>query len=142
MALSGARLLYSCVGAMLICLIVPPIFILFQTSLAVTDSAADSYSLENYRSVLVSANLATLAWNSLKFAGGASLLGTAFGGVLAFLIERTNTPLKTLAYVSAFITLCVPYVIWTIGWIFLLNSRNGIINVWLMTVFGLSSAPF
>jgi iron(III) transport system permease protein len=141
-ALSSARLLYFCLGAVLIYLIVPPILILLQTSLTVTGGGADAYSTWNYRSVLVSSTLATLAWNSLKFAAGTSLLGIAFGSVLAFLVERTNTPLKTLAYLSAFITLCVPYVIWAIGWIFLLNIRNGVINVWLMTIFGLSSAPF
>ena len=140
--MSGAKLLSFGVGATLIYLIVPPILILVQTSLTTGGGGAGGYSAENYRSVLISADLATLAWNSLKFAGGASLLGITFGSVLAFLVERTNTPLKTLAYVSAFITLCVPYVIWVIGWIFLLNNRNGIINVWLMTLLGLSSAPF
>jgi iron(III) transport system permease protein len=140
LAFRGARVLYLCTGAILVSLIVPPIFILVQTSLQVADQS--SLSLGNYKTILASADIATLAWNSLKFAGGASALGIAFGTVLAFLVERTNTPLKTLAYLSAFISLAVPHVIWTIGWIFLLNSRNGVINVWLMAIFDLPAPPF
>lgn len=140
--MNGARLLYFCVGAVLIYLVVPPILILFKTSLSIGGGIPETYSIDNYRSVLVSSNLAKLAGNSLKFASGTSLLGLIFGSVLAYLVERTNTPFKALTYLSAFITLSVPYVIWTIGWIFLLNIRNGVINVWLKTIFGLSSAPF
>jgi iron(III) transport system permease protein len=138
--LNFASLLYIGTGGVLIYLIVPPILILFQTSLTVT--GAGTHIIDNYRAILTSTNFAVLAWNSCLFAFGASLLGTGLGSLQAFLVERTNTPLKTLAYLSSFITLAVPYLIWTIGWIFLLNTRNGVINVWLIRILDLSSPPF
>jgi iron(III) transport system permease protein len=138
----GSRLLYFCTAAVLLYLVVPPLLILLQTSLAVTSAGNAANFGENYRAVFTSSSFVPLAWNSLVFACGASLLGITLGSVMAFLVERTNTPLKTLAYLSAFIALAVPYVIWTIGWIFLLNNRNGIINIWLMQIFDLSSPPF
>ena len=83
-----------------------------------------------------------LLWNSVLFAFGSSSVAIVLATLLAWLVERTNVPLKTLAYVSAFAALAVPNVIWTIGWIFLLNNRNGLINVWLVNIFHLSSPPF
>jgi iron(III) transport system permease protein len=69
------------------------------------------------------------------------VIGVALGGVFAWLVERTDAPLKNVAYISAFIALAIPYVIWTIGWVLLLNPRNGLINVWLMSALKLDSAP-
>jgi iron(III) transport system permease protein len=131
------------VGLVLLYLVVPPFIFLFQTSFWVATSATDGYvSTENYVKILTSPDLPVLLGNSLAFALGTSVVGLLVGGPLAWLVERTNTPFKNLAYVSAFTALSIPAVVKAIGWVYLLSPRNGVINVWLMELFGLQTAPF
>ena len=53
-------------------------------------------NLTNYVRVFTDRDLLPMLWNSLVYAGGASLLGTGLGGLLAWIVARTNTPGKGL----------------------------------------------
>jgi iron(III) transport system permease protein len=64
------------------------------------------------------------------------------GAPLAWIIERTNFPGKTLVFSIMTIGLLVPGFATAIGWEFLLHPRIGMINTAMMTIFGLKSAPF
>lgn len=139
---SAPNLLFVGVGLALLYLIVPPFVILVQTSFWVSQSLTQGYvAIDNYTSVFSSADLPVLLRNSLVFGLGSCVLGLSIGGVLAWLVERTNTPLKNVAYVSAFIALAVPGIVKAIGWVFLLGPRNGLFNVWAIDLFKLESAP-
>ena len=140
---STPGVLFVGVGLVLLYLIVPPFLILLQTSFWVATGANQGYvGTDNYNSIASSPDLAVLLSNSLIFGLGSSVLGLFFGSLLAWLVERTNTPLKSVAYVSAFVALAVPGIIKAIGWVFLLGPRNGLFNVWIMELFHLESAPF
>jgi iron(III) transport system permease protein len=101
-----------------------------------------AYTLQNYATAYLDADVYWLFWNSLRFAVGTSLLSFAIGTYLAWLSERTNTPFKKIFIVMALIPFLIPGILETIAWIFLLSPKIGLINVSLMNVFGFESSPF
>ena len=73
--------------------------------------------------------------NSFFFAIGSAVLSLIIGGTAAWLVERTNAPLKSLTYVTNIIALGTPYVLYTSAWLLLL-ARSGPINTWYRQVTG------
>jgi iron(III) transport system permease protein len=59
--------------------------------------------------------------------------------VVAWFVERTSTPLRSLAYLWAIVSLGTPYILYVTAWLFLLG-RSGPINAVLMAMTG-SAAP-
>jgi iron(III) transport system permease protein len=132
-------------GALIILgyLVIPPLFFTVKSSLYVGKGLKPAtLSLKHYRDILSSADTITMLVNSLQFAIGSSLVGLVIGTLLAWVVERTNTPLRSLVYLSAFTSLAIPGIIKVIGWILLLGPEAGLINVWLKDLLGLQSSPF
>lgn len=77
--------------------------------------------------------------NSVLYSVGAGLISFSLGTYLAWLTERTDLPLKGLIYSSVFTAMMIPGVLFTISWILLLAPKAGLINVWIMQLFGLSA---
>jgi iron(III) transport system permease protein len=99
-------------------------------------------TLKNYQKAYASEYTYSTFMNSLIFATGSAALSFLFGTILAWLVERTNTPLRVIFVPLAVIPLILPGVLESIAWIFLLSPKFGYINVALMYLFGLESAPF
>jgi iron(III) transport system permease protein len=99
-------------------------------------------TFKNYHAAYASEYTYSTFMNSLIFASGSAALGFFFGGVLAWLTERTNTPLRAIFVPIAVVPLILPGVLESIAWIFLLSPKFGYLNVWLMALFGLESPPF
>jgi iron(III) transport system permease protein len=71
---------------------------------------------------------------TLRFAIGSALLATALGGTIAWLVTRTDAPLRGLGYFTAFASFGTPFILYTIGWLLLLG-KAGPINFWLKALF-------
>ena len=99
-------------------------------------------TLDNFRAAYGDAQTATLLFNSVVYAAGTCVLSLLVGGTLAFVVERTNTPFKNLFTALALIPLIMPGILHTIAWILLLSPQIGLINVALVSLFGLESPPF
>ena len=112
------------VGIILAALMVPPLWILIQDSVTTTDAFGDITGFTANRFVkLISEKRAMVSlWNSLIFAAGSTVLSLVSGGLLAWLVERTNAPLKFLAWLVAIISMGTPYVLHVIAWLFLLGK--------------------
>ena len=137
-------LLIPVVGAgVLIYLAVLPLLMLligsFQAEVAPREFV---YTLKNYRAAYASEYTYSTFMNSLIFASGSAGLSFIIGTLLAWLTERTNTPLRALFVPVAVVPLILPGVLESIAWIFLLSPKFGYLNVWLMNLFGLKSPPF
>ena len=134
------------VAAILIYLILPPLFFLFRTSFISGDTifGTATTGLDNYRTVLKSASTWKLLLNSLTFAIGSSIVGLTIGGLLAWIVERTNTPFRRLVYIAVFLHFATPGILRVIGWILLLGPKSGYINVLLRKTFDLTATtgPF
>lgn len=102
-----------------------------------------AFTAQNFVDSLSGSNdIGELAINSLIFALGSALISMPIGTLLAWMAERTNTPFRSLVYMSAYAGLAVPGVITVIGWILLLGPENGILNTWIKGIFGLDGVPF
>ena len=78
--------------------------------------------------------------NTLYVGGAVTLLATLLGVVTAFLLTRTDLPLKSVLWALVFLTFITPAYISAIAWIQLLG-RAGYVTTLLMEAFGLSTPP-
>src|SRR5437870_353219 len=116
--------------------LVPLVFLLWQSFLTPQTAAVPAqYTLENFRTAYLSSDNARLFANSLQFAVGAALLSLVVGTGLAWMNERTNTPLKTLFFALAIIPLVIPGILFTVAWIMLGSPKIGLINLALQRLF-------
>jgi iron(III) transport system permease protein len=143
-ALRDPALLIPLVGAgVLVYLAVLPLFMLFLGSFQAEVAPREFvYTLKNYQAAYASEYTYSTFVNSLIFAAGSAALTFFLGAMLAWLVERTNTPLSGVFIPIAVVPLILPGVLESIAWIFLLSPKFGYLNVALMYLFGLESAPF
>ena len=118
------RTIAGCVGILLGVLMLPPLWILLQDSVTTTDAAGNitGYTFAHFRKLAIEKNAVVSLWNSLIFAAGSTVLSLLAGGVLAWLVERTNAPFKILAYLATIVSLGTPYILHVIAWLFLLGK--------------------
>jgi iron(III) transport system permease protein len=115
----------------------PPLVSLVQASLRVTTETGDlgDFTLDHYRMILTDRGFFQSLANSLVFSIGTAVLAITLGGLSAWLVVRTDTPLKSLAYMSAIVSLGTPYILYVTAWLFLLG-RSGPLNAALMSLTG------
>jgi iron(III) transport system permease protein len=123
--------------------LVPLCFLIWQSF----ETAADAdhpavFTLANYINVYSSAETFGLLSNSLIFAGGAAILALFIGSTLAWINERTNTPLKPLFYAISIVPLVIPGLLFAASWIMLASPRIGVLNLLLQQAFGTSHVFF
>lgn len=92
----------------------------------------------NYGEVFLDARTWQLVWNTILLSVGALALAFAISLVAAWLVERTNLPAQGLAFVMIIAGIGTPGFISAIAWTLLLNPSNGVLNVWLRNIFGMS----
>jgi iron(III) transport system permease protein len=107
-------------------LVLPPLIFLLQGSVTIGDApgAVKQFSLDNFRSVLSGRHFVTTTFNSLAFAAGSAVIALVFGWVSAWIVERTNAPLKGLAYLTAIISLGTPYILYVSAWLLCLGKAG------------------
>jgi iron(III) transport system permease protein len=113
-------------GALLILLVVPPIFILLQRSFFVTnpDGSIGAFTLEYYARLIQNRRFTESLYNSLIFSVFSTIVALTFGGILAWLVERTDTRFKALAYLTTIISMGTPYILYVSAWLFLLGKSG------------------
>jgi iron(III) transport system permease protein len=110
-------------------LVFPPIWMLLRGSFASTkaDLSTSGFTLQNYVDLVTGRNLFVSTWNSIVFSTLATVVSLLFGGILAWLVERTDVPLKRLAYITTIVSLGTPMILYVTAWLFLLG-RSGPFN--------------
>jgi iron(III) transport system permease protein len=129
--------------AIIAILVLPPLWFLAEGSLHLTtpQGGLGAFTIAYYRDFLGDRRFLDSLRNSFVFAVGSASIAIVLGGVIAWLAERTNTPWKPLARLTAVIALGTPYLIYVTAWLFLLG-RNGPISELVRTVAGTRGAPF
>ena len=119
-----------------------PLGMLFLTSVVPEGGypfdPASVYTFANYKEVFTDLATYRLLLNTFVFALGTLLFGATIAIAMAWLIERTDMPFRDYAYIAIFLPMAMPGFITAIGWTFLLNPANGIINVFVRNLFGLN----
>lgn len=131
------RILVAALTVILLLFVVPPLWFLLQSSLHTTTvkGGLGDFTLAYYRRLLADRQFFSSLLNSLIFSLGATAIALVAGGFVAWLVERTNAPLKAFAYLTAIISLGTPFVLYVIAWLFLLGRNGPLAN--LLTMFGL-----
>ena len=131
---TGVMIAVSCVTAYLV---LPPLYSVIQTSLFTTKLTGeiDQFTLQYYRNLLTELRVVGPLLNTFYFSIGSAVLATSIGGAIAWLVTRTDAPLRGLGYFTAFASFGTPFILYTIGWLLLLG-KAGPVNYWLKTLLG------
>lgn len=105
------------------CLVLPPIVTLVQNSLFVMnpDGSHGAFTLDNFTHLVTEKGILASAWNSIRFAALSTLFSLVFGASLAWVVERTDAPHRSLAYLMTVVSLGIPLIIYVPAWLFLLG---------------------
>src|SRR4030095_13539629 len=99
------------------------------------------FTLSNSTSCLADPYSYRVMVTTLIFSAVTIAVSVPLGFVFAWLIERTDLPYKALAMSLLSIGVLFPTFLKAMGWVFLCHPRIGVINIFLMQLFGLSNAP-
>ena len=100
------------------------------------------FNVANYARVLGDKDIWAMLNNSVIYAAGSALLGTGLGGLLAWIVARTNTPGKGLVELLPLYPILMPPIMKNIAWILLLAPKSGILNGMLYQYLGISTPVF
>jgi iron(III) transport system permease protein len=99
------------------------------------------FTLGNYTSLLGDSYTYRVMVTTLIFSAVTIAVAIPLGFLFAWFIERTDIPYKAFAMSVLSIGILFPTFLKAMGWVFLCHPRIGVINIFLMQLFGLKSAP-
>lgn len=100
------------------------------------------FTLTNYTSLLTDPYSYRVMVTTLIFSAVTIAVAIPLGFLFAWFTERTDLRGKVFAMSLLSIGVLFPTFLKAMGWVFLCHPRIGVINVTLMQLFGLTSAPF
>ena len=100
-----------------------------------------TYSWKNYIEVFKDRQTYDVLANTIGFSCVTLIVAFVFGIPGAWFVERTDFGGKTILFTLMTIGLIIPGFATAMGWLFLLHPRIGMLNVWIMQLFGLGEAP-
>jgi iron(III) transport system permease protein len=128
----GRTLLLSAFLALVAFLVFTPLlFLLYASFEAVRPDGTTVYSLHGWRQALDNPGIVTAIYNSFSLAVARQSIATVIGIFLAWLIARTDVPLRGWLEFSFWISYFIPSLPVALGWILLLDPKYGLINEWL-----------
>jgi len=121
-----------CVSVITGYLVLPPLYSVVQTSLFTTKLTGeiDQFTLRYYEDLFRELQVLGPFLNTFYFSVGSAVFATLLGGSIAWIVVRTDSPLRGLGYFTAFASFGTPFILYTIGWLLLLG-RAGPVNYWL-----------
>ena len=127
----------------LVVLILPPVIYLFRSSLQEIefDGSFGAFTLDHYRALIETDGLIRVIFTSAVYAAGSAIVALIFGGVQAWIVERTDTPLRSLVMIVSIVSLGIPSVLYTISFLLLLG-KTGPLNQLLMSLTGATEPLF
>ena len=125
-----------------VAIITPVVIVLVRSLTTGRLGAAVGFSLENYLRVFTDRDILPMMSNSVVYAAGSAALGTGLGGLLAWIVARTNTPGKALVELLPLYPILMPPIMKNIAWILLLAPKSGILNSMLRQHLGITEPVF
>lgn len=125
--------------AILAFLVVYPILMLLYGALTGANPVVDGFhpsniSLTNFIDVLANENVGVALLNSFAACTGGTALAVCIGLAFAWIVVRTNTPLKGLIATAGLLPLFVPPLVAGVAWAILGSPRTGLINTMLARI--------
>jgi iron(III) transport system permease protein len=123
-------------------IITPVIVVLWRSLTSGKLGFTVGLNVSNYARVFGDKDIWAMLNSSVVYAGGSALLGTGLGGLLAWIVARTNTPGKALVELMPLYPILMPPIMKNIAWILLLAPKSGILNGMLDQYLGVSTPIF
>lgn len=122
-------------------LTVPPLVTVVQRSLFTTTIIGDpgSFTWSNYTALFTHGSSLRILLSSLTLAVGATVFAVIVGGVLAWIVERTDAAGRSLCQAAMLLALAMPYVLYAMSWVLLLGP-SGPVNHLAQSWLGFDSA--
>jgi iron(III) transport system permease protein len=130
---SGEIFGFSPVVVMLIvimlCIMVPPCIYLIKSSLHTThpDGSFNAFTIQFYTDLIANPRFLRNLINTTIYAVGSSLVAIILGTLQAWIVERTNTPLRQYVFLASIMSLGIPSVLYTVAFLLLLG-KTGPVN--------------
>ena len=119
--------------ALLLMVTVPLAFLILQSFREGPPALPEGWTLDNYREA-ASSRLWEALGNTLLVAVVGTSFSMFFAILFAWLIERTNLPLRNVAWAIMLLPVAIPSILFVLSWTVLLQPRAGLINVVLRDV--------
>jgi iron(III) transport system permease protein len=131
-------------GILLAFLVVAPLILVlwFSFRTAGPGERGGTFTLSNYTETFLNPLTYELLLNTFWFSLGSIIIGLIIGVGFAWLIERTNTPMRTFGFVSIVINSAMPASMFAIAWVLVLYPRTGLINQPFILWLGWDRGPF
>ena len=135
--LRGVSPAVAILAPLLALMVAPPLIYLVMASLHETniDGSLGDFTLENFTNLVDGDRFLRHFVNTCLYSLGSALLALAIGGTQAWIVERTNTPLRGLVHGVAIVALGIPSVLFTIS-LLLIFGKAGPVNQALMALTG------
>ncbi len=139
---TGFSPLVAILAMLLLAFIVPPVLFLLNASLHTTrpDGSFDQLTLKFYAQLFASPFFLESLWNTCVYAVGSAVVAIALGMIQALIVERTDAPGREYVFLGVIVSLGVPHVLYTVGWLLLLG-KAGPVNDLLHALSGGAAAP-
>jgi iron(III) transport system permease protein len=127
----------------LILLLAYPVGLLFVKSFVASRPGLPTvWTIHGWVAAFTDAKLPLALGNTFFLALVRILITTGLAIFFAWVVTRTDTPLKGFIEIALWLGFFLPLLPMTMGWILLLDPHYGLINKGFMRIFGLSEAPF
>ena len=128
---------------LLVVLLAYPVVVLFLKSFVVSRPGQPAvWTIQGWIEAFSDAKLPIALGNTFLLASLRVVVTTALAIFFAWVVTRTDTPFKGFIELALWLGFFLPLLPVTMGWILLLDPQYGLINQWLIGLFGLAEAPF
>ena len=132
----AAFIFFFFVVAILLWLILIPLGQMIVSSFRTGHPVAPGpFTLKNYLAAYLNPLTYRMIFNTVLFAGTGTAITVAIAVLFAWLIERTDMPLRDLCWSLLLVPMAMPGLLFSIAYIFLLSPKSGIVNVFLRGAF-------
>lgn len=123
----------------LLALLLPPTIYLIETSFYTTkfDGSFDQFTFQFYTELFTNPRFFRNLVNASIYAIGSAVVALTLGVLQAWIVERTNTPLRNYVFLISIISLGIPSVLYTVSFLLILG-KAGPVNQILMWAFDTS----
>ena len=133
---------YALTGFLVFLVIIPLARLLISSFQAGHPAMPEGWTLQNY----LAAYSMPLFYQALGTTMAISAIGTvltvAISVMFAWLIERTDMPMRNLAWALILIPMAIPGVLFALGWALLLAPKTGVLNIILRSGFDVLGISF
>ena len=124
--------------AILVIFVAFPVLLILVTALFGTDG----FNIKDIKTILSDPQTYRALSNSLIIASGTTFFSTIVGTFFAWLVTRTDLPLKKYMKLMFLVPFMFPSFIGALAWKMLLNPRSGYVNRFFMNVLGFDGPVF